>query len=237
MSASGSSSLRPAWSKGTSGGRGGFQPPPTVSERGDKARSASWGSQERNSSANKFAVLDDDDGPPPGMPGNGMSEDNKPAGNSRSEAFRSSFGRNSSTGNKPPGRSLADLAARVPEPPGGVGRRHGSFGAAAAAAATTGGAGVGGSSNSGRFTSRSSDAPNGGDSAYKPDPKVIRFTREKLLSMRQVPRETGLPDLLKELEGSPIVSTAPQDPGTCERLCLYSTTYSPSRTSSHFVCF
>jgi hypothetical protein len=207
MSASGSSSLRPAWSKGTSGGRG-FQPPPTVSEqqRGDKARSGSmgsWGSQERNS-ANKFAVLDDDDGPAPGAPGgDGMSED-KPAGNSRSEAFRSSFGRASSTGNKPSGRSLADLAARVPEPPPGVGRRTGSFGAGAATGA---GAGAGG-----RFP-RSSDHGNGTDGGYKPDPKVIRFTREKLLSMRQVPKDTGLPELLQELEGLAIVSTAPQDPG------------------------
>lgn len=193
MSASGSSSLRPAWSKGSSGGRGGFQPPPTVSERGDKARSGSWGSQERNST-NKFAVLDeDDDGPLPGAPGLAKPED-KPAGNSRSEAFRSSFGgRSSSTGNKPPGRSLADLAARVPEPPGGVARRAQSGG--------------------GRFPNvrAPSDTANGTD-GYKPDPKVIRFTREKLLSMRPVPKDMGLPDLLQELEGTPIVSTAPQDP-------------------------
>jgi len=189
MSAS-SSSLRPAWHKGSSGGRG-FQPPPTVSERGDKARSGSWGSQERSNS-NKFAALDDDDDV---VPPNGKMDD-KP--NSRSEAFRSSFGRSQSTGNKPPGRSLADLAARVPEPAAGPGRR--SFETRAATGGT------------GRFQNYRSNSEGVVGENYKPDPKVIRYTREKLLSMRPVPQDEGLPELLKEVDGLAILSKTPQDP-------------------------
>lgn len=182
-----SSSLRPGWSKGTNGGRG-FQPPPAVPDRGDKGRSGSWGSQERSSS-NKFAALDDDDdGFIPVA--SGKSED-KPSGNSRSEAFRSSFtGRQSSTSNKPPGRSLADLAARAPEPPGVPAPRR----------------------SGGRFTGhRATSEGNGTD--YKPDPKIVRYTREKLLSMRVVPKDDELPELLKDSIGAPVLVDAVQDPG------------------------
>lgn len=178
--------MRPGWSKGTSGGRG-FQPPPTVTDRGEKGRSGSWGSQERGSS-NKFAALDDDDDG--FIPVAGIKSDEKPAGTSRSEAFRSSFGRQSSTGSKPSGRSLADLAARVPEPPGtAVARR-----------------------SAGRFSGyRSTGEGNGVDA--KVDTKVIRYTREKLLSMRVVPKDNQIPDLLNDMIGSPIISDTPHDPG------------------------
>ena len=204
MSSTNSSSLRPAWYKGGSQGGRGFQPPPTVtsSDRGDKSRSSSGGSQERRDS-NKFSALqDDDDGPPI------SKSDDKPSGNSRSEAFRSSFNRSSSTGHKPPGRSLADLAARMPEtgaPPGG--RRH-------SAGYERGAPGSG----SGRFTRGSSDssgtagAGGGSIDAYKPDPKIVRFTREKLLAMRPTPKSAP-PDSLKHMEGSVFLSKEPQDPG------------------------
>jgi len=202
MSASSSSSLRPAWHKGTSGGRG-FQPPPTVSERGDKARSGSLGSQERSSS-NKFAVLDDDEGPLPVLPGNGDKSNS--TGNSRSEAFRSSFNRSSSTGTRPSGRSLADLAARVPEPAGPPVRRSSAFDPN-----RPGGSG----------RSRSvSEGSNGVDN-FKPDPKVIRYTREKLLSIRPVPKDKEYPDTLKEHNGSPVLTDDPQDPGTKALCCYY----------------
>ena len=201
MSSTNSASLRPAWHKGSSGGRG-FQPPPTVSERGDKSRSGSWGSQERGNSSNKFAVLDDEDGP---LPGNGKG-DEKPTGNSRSEAFRSSFGRGSSTGAKPSGRSLADLAARVPDG-GPTSRRHSSY--------DTRGAGPGRFSNLRSTSDAGTGAPGGSIDSYKPDPKVIRYTREKLLSMRAVPTnaQTEMPAELKMLEGAAVISNAPQDPG------------------------
>lgn len=200
MSSSNSASLRPGWHKGSSGGRG-FQPPPTVSERGDKSRSGSWGSQERSSSSNKFAVLDDEDADLIG----GGKED-KMSGNSRSEAFRSSFGRSASTGTKPAGRSLADLAARVPESAAG-GRRHSAF--------------EGRPSGTGRFSHLRAAGETGAGppgvaapDPYKPDPKVIRFTRERLLSMRPPPiGDIELPPDLKLVEGAPIISTLPQDPG------------------------
>lgn len=45
---------------------------------------------------------------------------------------------------------------------------------------------------------------------------MIRYTREKLLSLRPVPKGgEGLPDVLRALEGSVCVSDAAQDPGEC----------------------
>lgn len=210
--ASGSSSLRPAWYKGAGGQGGrGFQPPPTVtSDRGEKARSESWGSQERRDS-NKFSALqDDDDGPPVQGVSVGKGDGEKPSGNSRSEAFRSSFNRSSSTGQKPPGRSLADLAARMPDT-GPPTRRS----TTAPYERGTGAAGTG------RFTSVRTEGglpPGiGAPSAdtYKPDPKVIRFTRERLLSMRPPKSqiEEGPPLMLKHMEGSVMISPEVQDPG------------------------
>ena len=205
--ASGSSSLRPAWYKGAGGGGGrGFQPPPTVtSERGEKTRSSSWGTQERRDS-NKFSALQDDEDGPPNQGSGGKEE--KPSGNSRSEAFRSSFNRSSSTGEraKPPGRSLADLAARVPDT-GAGGRRHSS-----------GFEGRGGG-GTGRFSGLrpgdSSSSGLSGSDPYKSDSKVIRYTREKLLSMRPPPKssEEGPPADLKHMEGTVVLSKVPQDPG------------------------
>eukprot|EP00339_Tiarina_fusa_P000209 CAMPEP_0117003288 /NCGR_PEP_ID=MMETSP0472-20121206/4654_1 /TAXON_ID=693140 ORGANISM="Tiarina fusus, Strain LIS" /NCGR_SAMPLE_ID=MMETSP0472 /ASSEMBLY_ACC=CAM_ASM_000603 /LENGTH=1077 /DNA_ID=CAMNT_0004703879 /DNA_START=46 /DNA_END=3279 /DNA_ORIENTATION=- len=194
-----SSSLRPGWYKGAGGGGGrGFQPPPTVtSERGDKSRSSSWGSQERKDS-NKFSALQDDDDAV--NPGNGKGDD-KPSGNSRSEAFRSSFSRSASTGEKRGGgRSLADLAARVPES-ATTGRRL-SAGYDSAGR------------SSGRFTGlRPGESSAAGDN-FKPDPKVVRYTREKLLSMRPSPRgpDPGPPEDMMHLEGAVIISQTCQDP-------------------------
>jgi len=159
-----------------------------VADRGDKGRSGSWGSQERGSS-NKFAALDDDD--EGFITVTGVKSEDKASGTSRSEAFRSSFGRQSSTGNKPPGRSLADLAARVPDPQGpAVPRRSAT-----------------------RFTGFRSTSEGGNGSDIKTDAKVIRYTREKLLSMRVVPKDNFLPDLLSEMIGSVVLSDMPQDPG------------------------
>jgi hypothetical protein len=197
------SSLRPGWFKGSGSGKG-FQPPPMATDRGDKGHSASVSSSEDDRrDSNKFAALLEDDDV---MVGNGgeSSPTSKPSTNSRSEAFRSGFNRSSSTGAKPTGRSLADLAAKVPEM-ASAGRRHSSFG-------------EGGRSGSGRFsTLRGSDAgvvASGSIEAYKPDPKVIRYTREKLLSLRTAPKgpDPGPPEVLKPLDGSTIVSPTVQDP-------------------------
>ncbi len=217
------SSLRPGWFKGSGAGGRGFQPPPTASDRGDKGRSNSTGSSgdhESGSRSNTFAaLLDDDDGAGSRVgDGNGIvhasESSSKPPpviNSSRSEAFRSSFTRSTSSGSR---RSLADLAARVPESSMGShsGRRHGSH--------HSGYDGPkGGLGGSGRFAhSHSNDGSSGGHGgsidSYKPDPKVVRYTREKLLSLRFAPRgeDPGPPEELKPLEGTVVVSPMAQDP-------------------------
>lgn len=211
-SPSNNSSLRPGWFKGSSGK--GFQPPPTAPDRGDKVRAASIGSGSDGGGgrdANKFAALLDDDDVVVGNGGDSSpTAPSKPSTNSRSEALRAAgFHRSSSTGSKPAGRSLADLAAKVPEAPG-PGRRHSTY-------ADGGRSGGGGGA---RFSAlRGSDGGIGGTGAgsieaYKPDPKVVRYTREKLLSLRRAPEnpDPGPPDVLKPLEGSAVYSETAQDP-------------------------
>lgn len=88
------------------------------------------------------------------------------------------------------GRSLADLAARVPE--------------ASHPARTQ-------STGTGRFPSRS-------DSGLPPDTKVIRFTREKLLALRPTPATPDdVPESLLPLSNLPIVSSQALDPGKSNR--------------------
>ena len=100
------------------------------------------------------------------------------------------------------GRSLADLAASVPDNVGGGGGTH--------TRRASGGFG------SSRYNRDSASASN---LDYKPDPSVIRFTREKLLSKRPPPTGTEeVPDDLKPFEATVIVAKEPQDPGKFE-LC------------------
>ena len=160
---SANSSLRPAW-RNASGGRG-FQPPPTVnSERG---RSASIGSEGSDKSQgrvyNKFSALDDEDDWD-------VVGSHQPK--SRLEGLRQGLAvRSASTGTKPggSGRSLADLAATVPDKQ---------------------------SSTSSRFAR---------------DENVIRFTRERLLSMRPQPKKE-MPECLSHLEGTVVLAESAQDP-------------------------
>jgi len=105
---------------------------------------------------------------------------------SRSDALRSA-GRAASSAGGASGRSLADLAARAPPPPEGPRRlsalRSGSEGSA---------------SDHKEMASQV---------------KVVRFTRERLLSMRPPQPRASPPDrLAAELEGSVILSLEPQDP-------------------------
>ena len=163
---SANSSLRPAW-RNSSGGKG-FQPPPSVR----KGRSSSIGSSTEGSEKsegriyNKFSALDDDDdfevvgggGPPP---------------KSRLEGLRQGLAvRSASSGAKPggSGRSLADLAATVPE-----------------------------------------KAPSASSNRFARDENVIRFTRERLLSMRPQPK-SEVPEVLRDLEGSVVLAEKVQDP-------------------------
>jgi len=165
---SANSSLRPAW-RNQSGGKG-FQPPPSVNS--GKGRSSSIGSSTEGSEKsegriyNKFSALDDDDdfevvrGGPPSK--------------SRLEGLRQGLAvRSASSGTKPggSGRSLADLAATVPEK-------------------------AASSSSSNRFAR---------------DENVIRFTREKLLSMRPQPKGE-VPEVLRELHGTVVLAENAQDP-------------------------
>lgn len=54
----------------------------------------------------------------------------------------------------------------------------------------------------------------GGGASHHESEKVIRYTREKLLSLRPRPAEgEGLPDCLRGMEGSVVVSLVAQDPG------------------------
>jgi hypothetical protein len=187
---SANSSLRPAWHRGNQSGRG-FQPPPTVAS--ERSRSQSIGSEPRDSvpssNSNKFAALDDDED----MVTDGSNAKNEePKENSRSEALRPGpglGGRNSSTSSSkgPSGRSLADLAARVPERPRVV-PAH----APETAVTTT--------------AAPSVDAP-----VIKSEAKVIRYTRERLLSLRPSPLSAPPPHM-KGIEGTVILSLEPQDP-------------------------
>jgi len=218
-----SSSLRPAWK----GGRG-FQPPPTVTSdapapRGRSSSNASNDGQSKRDS-NKFSALQDDDDfisvgskKPRDRDRNNNDSGGDPKQNSRSEAFRSSFqGRREA---KPSGRSLADLAARVPE---GV-ARSASTGYVPEPRAS------GGPPPSGRRFSDLAGGPGRATvteevegmpkpvSDYKravDSAKVIRYTREKLLALRPRPKMDAEfpPPHLKKMDVV-LMSEQPQDPG------------------------
>lgn len=214
-----SGNLRPAWK----GGRG-FQPPPTVSGE-TRARSSSI-SGDSNRGGNKFSALQDDDdfqvvsGKKGRSNHHNNNHDGDPKTNSRGEAFRSSFGPGGRSSK--PGRSLADLAARVPE---GMSRAQstGAYGGSGA---------PGGGPPGGR---RYSEHLGGGRSASSGDPavdairnepseykkaveaaKVIRYTREKLMAIRPRPvmGQPFPPPHLAHIDANAAVlfSEEPQDP-------------------------
>ena len=168
-------SLRPTWSRasGSGTGGGGFQPPPAVPER-----------QQSTGTTNKFSALDEDD--------NANSSNNKPRPAYRARSYGEKRGG---------GRSLADLAATVPE-----GQSGGGVGGAAAPSSSS-------SSSRTRWQRSGSFAEEPDQSTVK---KVIRFTREKLLALRPRPDggdEGDLPEALKILEGAAIISKEILDPG------------------------
>lgn len=235
MSNAGSSSLRPAWK----GGRG-FQPPPTVTSdtRGRSSSIASSDGGNKRESSNKFSALsDDDDFISVGgkksrdrerhQPNN--SNDGGPKQNSRGESFRSSFGGSAHGGaaggggggggagprNSKGGRSLADLASKVPE---GVARSAST----GYAPEVTGAHPRGGRRYStGDPTADQQNEPPRPQRSYEPsDYKkavdasvVIRYTREKLLALRPRPKMDVPfpPDHLKD-QPAALFSDVPQDP-------------------------
>lgn len=134
-----------------------------------------------------------------GLMGNTSTNSNRIGGfNSMSRASSSSYSNSSPSPYKSTGRSLADLAARTPAT--GISRSH---------------------SGSYSNTNSSSNISMGSSSRDRPvmsiaddvDRKIIRFTRERLLSMRPQPNiSAGLPNVLKHLVSTAIVTKAPQDP-------------------------
>lgn len=178
--------LGPSWRSTTTGGRG-FQPPSAEPD------------DIKNSNRNSFSLLDMDDDAPVAQ------ESNSRKFTSRSEGLRSSgaaggafAGSNRST--RTSGRSLSDLASRLP---------------AAAPERST------------RSGSRGADDTNesGRSASFKEfdDKNVIRFTREKLLSMRPRvdPTNSVVPEVLSSLENSLLLSASPQDPGKCCYTCFH----------------
>jgi hypothetical protein len=235
---SGSSSLRPAWK----GGRG-FQPPPTVTSdhrETTRGRSSSIGGDPTSNSkrdSNKFSALQDDDdfmvvGGKKNRDRNtdtnntSTTNNGEQKQNTRSEAFRSSFQQGRPT---KPGRSLADLAARTPNEALNRSASTGTY------PATTGGApppppggrrfselsgatGRGGGTGDPTQDALESRPPRNEPSAYKQavdSAKVIRYTREKLLSMRPRPDvNAGFPPPhLAHVDAVALLSETPQDPG------------------------
>ena len=209
MTSPANSSLRPAWHRGSQSGGRGFQPPPTVASERVRSGSGGGGSdqqqqqqqqkQQQNQNVNKFAALDDDEDI--AAIEQEAEEVAKRVANSRSEALRSSStGVGRSNSNKP-GRSLADLAARVPTSR----ERSASFGSTGERSA--GGGAANASSRLSSHVSSSSTA------AAANEANVIRFTRERLLSMRPKPLDEP-PEQLKILDEQidVVVTEKAQDP-------------------------
>ena len=134
-----------------------------------------------------------------GLMGNTSTNSNRIGGfNGMSRSSSSSYSNSSSIPYKSTGRSLADLAARTPAT--GISRSH-----------------SGNYSNTNSISNTSMGSSR--DRSVMPiaddvDRKIIRYTRERLLSMRPQPNiSAGLPNVLKHLVSTAIVTKAPQDPG------------------------
>ena len=234
--------LGPAWRSSGAGGSGrGFQPPPAVpDETRDRSGSHASGGSGAEKNRNPFSLLDDeDDGGAPSSKssiatdknsrggGIGMGNRGPPAPtNDRFSALKSSesssrpYSRSSSSGPRPSGRSLADLAAGLSSSGGDRDHHHHHHrghdrndNKSLHRSSSTGYHPRGGSSSDMQRTRSGS----GGGTGFDYDDggaKIIRFTREKLLSLRPRPTgDVGLPDVLKHLEGSVVVASEPQDPG------------------------
>ncbi len=147
-----------------------------------------------------------------------------------SESSSRPYNRSASSGPRVGGRSLADLAAGLSSTSGGGGGggggdrdnhhhhhrdRNNDSSKQIHRSSSTGlyHRGGGGGDRGDMQRSRSGSGFDQDDGGAK----IIRFTREKLLSLR--PRPTGnggLPDVLEHLEGSVVITNEPQDPGMCE---------------------
>ena len=154
---------------------------------------------------------------------------------SRSEGLRSAglgsggFASRSASKGGGTGRSLADLVSRFPssDRDRGEGRsnsntRSGTSTSASArhSARTEDSSGAGMGMNLGvgeRTSGHGHGAPRSSSmSNFVDDKKVIRFTRERLLSMRpRTEKDAVRPKVLDVLDGSALLSSEPLDPGKC----------------------
>lgn len=226
MSTAGARSLGPGWrSKG-------FQPPaPAVPVEDGRNRSGSHagseGSQGGGSRGNPFSALDEDDdfitvgaggkalptaaasdaAPPPASPRRASS---------RSEALRSGGGGGGGGGGRPKsGRSLADLASRLGTNEAAP-RKDSRRSPDRPAAGPPGGGGGGGGGlgdGGGRFRDAGRNLSSAAASDYVEDKSVVRYTREKLLSLRPARPSNELPGLLEHMNGASVVTLEALDPG------------------------
>lgn len=219
--------LGPSWRSTNQGGRG-FQPPSAASTTTQEVSSGTTSESNRNS----FSILDTDDearsfstiaktneataAVSVAVAAAAVASTSSPRRNfsSRSEGLRSAgigggaFGnRSSSSSSKGTaaaaasggGRSLADLASRLPSSSGTTGGRTGSVNRRSGSGDDTHGLG--------RVSSTKE---------YVEDKNVVRYTREKLLSMRpRTDPSAARPEGLKVLDGTPLLSAEPLDPGMC----------------------
>eukprot|EP00557_Chaetoceros_sp_GSL56_P004917 CAMPEP_0176492920 /NCGR_PEP_ID=MMETSP0200_2-20121128/9277_1 /TAXON_ID=947934 /ORGANISM="Chaetoceros sp., Strain GSL56" /LENGTH=1074 /DNA_ID=CAMNT_0017890557 /DNA_START=216 /DNA_END=3440 /DNA_ORIENTATION=- len=211
--------LGPSWRSTTQGGRG-FQPPSASTT----TQETSSGKPTSDSNRNSFSILDTDDDArsfsattTTKLNEASTSSSSSPKRNfsSRSEGLRSAgigggaFGnRSSSSGtassSKGGGRSLADLASRLPSSSGTAVGRTGSVNRRSGSGDDTYGM-----TTVGRIVSLSSSSGR----EYVEDKHVVRYTREKLLSMRpRTDPSATRPERLKVLDGTPLLSTEPLDP-------------------------
>jgi GYF domain len=115
------------------------------------------------------------------------------------------------------GRSLADLAARVPERSSSFGQNAHHHGQRFSNLRGTSGVGGVGAPASSGGTAAGVGGGASASSVHTVDPdagkNIIRYTRERLLSMRPSAANIGeYPTLLLEMQGSPILADEPQDP-------------------------
>lgn len=214
--------LGPSWRSTNQGGRG-FQPPSAASTTTQEVSSGTTSESNRNS----FSILDTDDEARSfstiaktneataavSVAAAAAASTSSPRRNfsSRSEGLRSAgigggaFGNRSSSSKGTAaaaasgGRSLADLASRLPSSSGTTGGRTGSVNRRSGSGDDTHGLG--------RVSSTKE---------YVEDKNVVRYTREKLLSMRpRTDPSAARPEGLKVLDGTPLLSAEPLDPGMC----------------------
>ncbi|GFH61637.1 hypothetical protein CTEN210_18113 [Chaetoceros tenuissimus] len=144
-----------------------------------------------NQNRNSFSLLDMDEETPSSKPKVAVPDSPKRF-SSRSEGLRSAGATGGAFQKK--GRSLADLASRFPS--SGKDRERST-----------------GHSNRSERDGHHKSSSSGYLKDFVDDKKVIRYTRERLLSMRpRVESDAVRPDVLKVLDGIGVLSDVPLDP-------------------------